>query len=91
MARSSLGFVAMTQRQHEAEASRLSSLCSHCCPNCDGPITVHEHELTGLCTACYWQAVEIEEDAYRRLSFEEWMTAQDAAHIQTLMEDPRLC
>jgi hypothetical protein len=35
------------------EYDRLSSSASHCCPNCDDDITVHEHEYMGVCSPCY--------------------------------------
>lgn len=87
MARSSLGFVAMTQRQHEAEASRLCAICSHCCPNCEGVITVGEHESAGICSSCYWVALEEEEDASRRASYEEWAALQDQMNPAFSMQE----
>lgn len=34
------------------EEARLNAEASYCCPNCDGPITVGEHETNGLCNDC---------------------------------------
>lgn len=36
----------------DKEESYLFSAASHCCPNCDGPITINEHEHFGLCSHC---------------------------------------
>lgn len=36
----------------DEEMAYLSSDASHCCPNCDGPITTGEHEHFGLCGRC---------------------------------------
>lgn len=34
------------------ELDYLDIYASHVCPNCDGPITVSEHEHFGLCHSC---------------------------------------
>ena len=36
----------------DQEMAYLSDAASHDCPNCDGPITVSEHEHFGLCAHC---------------------------------------
>ena len=41
----------------EEEVARLASDCSHVCPNCEGPITVGEHEAAGICSDCYFGAI----------------------------------
>lgn len=37
----------------DEEISMLNSEASHCCPNCDGPITNSEHKYLGICSSCY--------------------------------------
>ena len=36
------------------ECDSLSISASHNCPNCDGDITIGEHQATGVCTDCYF-------------------------------------
>lgn len=47
--------LSLTQkRTSDAEYVRLSMVCSHTCPNCEGNITVGEQETAGMCTDCYY-------------------------------------
>lgn len=39
------------------EFDRLSTSASHCCPNCDGSLTIGEDEAAGLCSDCYYAGV----------------------------------
>jgi hypothetical protein len=56
MAMSFVDLVACSFKQHisDEECARLNAVACHCCPNCDGPITVGEDESAGVCTTCYY-------------------------------------
>lgn len=45
----------VTQSVDELEA--LSMSASHCCPNCDGELTIGEHQACGICTDCYFNGI----------------------------------
>lgn len=53
----SLPAVSTQSSYSEEEYDRLSSNASHCCPNCDGDITIGEHEDAGMCNTCYFGLV----------------------------------
>lgn len=40
------------------EMDSLSTLASHSCPNCDGDITLGEHQAAGVCTDCYFGGMQ---------------------------------
>lgn len=40
----------------DEEFERMSTSASHVCPNCDGDITLAEHEYLGVCDSCYYGA-----------------------------------
>lgn len=40
------------------ECDSLSMNASHNCPNCDGDITMGEHESAGICTDCYFGGMQ---------------------------------
>lgn len=37
---------------------RLSAAASHCCPNCDGEITLYDDQKFGICRPCHFGADE---------------------------------
>lgn len=41
----------------EEEMVYLGLHASHCCPNCDGPITNGEHEYFGICAHCHFPPI----------------------------------
>lgn len=42
----------------ESEMNYFGVIASHTCPNCDGEITVSEHEHFGICSACQFPLIE---------------------------------
>ncbi len=36
------------------DVASMNAQASHSCPNCDGGITVAEHEHLGVCNGCYY-------------------------------------
>lgn len=50
--------VAVASSLSAEEEAYLATECSHCCPNCDGPITQGDDDAAGICNDCYWAVVQ---------------------------------